>query len=215
VTMRRSIVIAIAATVVITATFLLRAGTRTPPTFDPPPHPTATLTPRAIAPVDEPTALDVALRAIRLTGEIATAGFITRDDLIESVASTRFAATLRSTAAAQLIELTTAIGAAGVPASDVLWEELPLTARTNASNQTAASVTVWSVLIVGVPGYGSARQVWRTSTIDLVREPDGWRVDSWTATPGPTPTLATTGAISDLASIVEVLNWPTATAGVA
>jgi hypothetical protein len=163
--------------------------------------------------VAQPSALDVALRAVRLTGDVATAGFITRDDLIDSVASAQFARTMRSTSATQLTEFTTAVGASGVPAADVVWEELPLTARIVDSSDTAARITVWSVLIVGVPGHGSARQMWRTSTIGLVHEARGWRVDSWTATPGPTPSPATNGAVSDLPAVVEVLNWP-ATTGV-
>jgi hypothetical protein len=211
--MRRSVTLAIAATALIAATFVLRAGARSPATAErskaPPTTPTTVTTL-----VAQPSALDVALRAVRLTGDIATAGFISRDDLIDSVASTRFASTLRSTADAQLTEFTTAVGASGVPAADVVWEELPLTARIVESSDTAARITVWSVLIVGVPGHGSARQMWRTSTIGLVHEARGWRVDSWTATPGPTPSPAANGAVSDLPSVVEVLNWPTATAEV-
>jgi hypothetical protein len=212
VNVRRSVLLAIAGTAVIGSTFVLRTTTRSTAPAErstaPPTTPTTVTTL-----VAQPSALDVALRAVRLTGDIATAGFISRDDLIDSVASTRFASTLRSTAAAQLTEFTTAVGASGVSAADVVWEELPLTARIVESSNTDARIIVWSVLIVGVPGHGSARQVWRTSTVGLVHEARGWRVDSWTATPGPTPSPATNGAVSDLPSVVEVLNWPLATAG--
>ena len=208
----RTALVAIAAAGVIAATIVLRSRTPSPAPASPIVA-SVTAPTTATNPVVQPDALDVALRAVRLTGDIARAGFISRDDLIDSVASARFAATLRTNAATQLTELTTAVGAAGVPAADVVWEELPLTARVVEQTEAAARVSVWSVLIVGVPGHGSARQVWRTSTITLVHELHGWRVDGWTATPGPTPTPATNGAVSDLASVVEVLRWPAATSG--
>ena len=209
---RRTTLVAIAAAGVVAATFGLRS--RTPSSA-----PAVLVVASSAAPASattravQPDAIDVALRAVRLTGDIARAGFISREDLIDSVASARFAGTLRANAAAQLTELTTAVGAIGVPAADVVWEELPLTARVVEQMEAAARVSVWSVLIVGVPGHGSARQLWRTSTITLVHELHGWRVDGWTATPGPTPTPATNGAVSDLAAAVEVLRWPAATVG--
>jgi hypothetical protein len=210
---RRPAILAIAGTAVIGATFVLRTTTRSTASAERSTAPTTTAV-SVTTVVELPSALDVALRAVRLTGDIATAGFITRDDVIDSVASARFASTMRSTAATQLTELTASVGASGVPVADVVWVELPLTARVVDSGAATTRVTVWSVLIVGVPGHGSARQVWRTSTIGLVHEATGWRVDSWTATPGPTPSPATNGAVSDLPSVVEVLSWPTATAGV-
>jgi hypothetical protein len=211
--MRRSVLVALAATAVVGATLLLRTTTRSPEPTAKSLDPTTTAR-AAISVVERPGPLDVALRAVRLTGDIATAGFITRDDLIDSVAYTRFASVMRSTAATQLTEFTAAVGASGVPVADVVWTELPLTARIVESGPATARVAVWSVLIVGVPGHGSARQVWRTSTIGLAHETSGWRVDSWTATPGPTPSPATNGAVSDLPSVVEVLSWPPAIAGV-
>jgi hypothetical protein len=214
VNVRRSILVAIAGIVVIGATFVLRTTTRSPASAEGSMVPTTTAV-SVTTVVVQPSAIDVALRAVRLTGDIATAGFISRNDLIDSVASARFAPTMRSTAAAQLTEFTAAVGASGVPAVDVVWEELPLTARVAEQSATSTEVTVWSVLIIGAPGHGSARQVWRTSTIGLVHEFSGWRVDSWTATPGPTPSPAVNGAVSDLPSVVEVLSWPPATAGVA
>jgi hypothetical protein len=212
VNVRRSVLLAIAGTAVIGSTFVLRTTTRSTAPAERSTAP-STMPTTLTTVVAQPSALDVALRAVRLTGDVATAGFISRDDLIDSIASAQFARTMRSTSATQLTEFTTAVGASGVPAADVVWEELPLTARIVESSTTAARITVWSVLVVGVPGHGSARQMWRTSTIGLVNEARGWRVDSWTATPGPTPSPATNGAVSDLPSVVEVLNWP-ATTGV-
>jgi hypothetical protein len=214
VNVRRSILLGVVGTVVIGATFVLRTTTRSPASAEGSTVPTTTAV-SVTTVVVQPSAVDIALRAVRLTGDIATAGFISRNDLLDSVASTRFAPTMRSTAATQLTEFTTAVGASGVPAADVVWEELPLTATVSEQGASSARVTVWSVLIVGVPGHGSARQIWRTSTIGLVHEVSGWRVDSWTATPGPTPSPASNGAVSDLPSVVEVLSWPPATAEVA
>ena len=206
--MRPAIVI-IAATVVIGTTFVLRAETgrqTTAATTLPGPAATASTAP-PIPPVPEADAVEVALRAVRSTGDIARAGFISRDDLIASIASVRFAPTLRSAASAELTKFTTAVGAAGVPAVEVVWEELPLASHVIDSSPSNVRVAVWSVLIIGVPDHGAARQVWRTSTIDLIHETNGWKIDAWTAAPGPTPTLATSEAISDLASIVTVLAW--------
>jgi hypothetical protein len=210
--MRRSVLVAITGIAVIGSTFVLRTTTRSTASAErsTAPPTTAATNPTVIA---QPRALDVALRAVRLTGDVATAGFISRDDLIDSVASAQFARTMRSTSAIQLTEFTTAVGAAGVPPADVVWEELPLTAQVVAQSDTITRIAVWSVLIVGVPGHGSARQMWRTSTIGLVHEARGWRVDSWTATPGPTPSPAANGAVSDFPAVVEVLNWPTVNAG--
>ena len=204
--MRRTVVLTALAVILVGATFLLRS--RGPQCASQRPSPTtsvaAAVTPAAAAEADATT---IALRAIRSTGDIARAGFITRNDLIGSIATARFAPTLKAVAGVQLTQFTTAIGAAGVPAAEVVWEELPLTSHIADRTGGRARVAVWSVLIVGVPGHGAGRQVWRTSMIDLVHDTVGWKVDGWTAVPGPTPSLVATEAISDLPSVATVLGW--------
>jgi hypothetical protein len=224
--MRRSTLIAaIAVTIVAAGSFVLRSHTSTgdQPTsaVDTPGSPTSVPTvidavassgPRGL-PRTAAGAEQAAIAAVRMTGSIAKAGFISRADLIRSIASTRFGPMLATSSAAQLGELTTELGAAKIAAADLVWAELPLTSRVTASSDTAATVDVWSVLIVGVHGKGAARQVWRTVTVTLVWERDDWRIDSWTTTPGPTPALAATANISDVTSITNTLGWTAVRAG--
>lgn len=154
-----------------------------------------------------------ALAAVRLTGRIAKAGFISRADLIRSIASDSFGPKLASASGSQLAEMTTELGAAKVAPADLVWAELPLTSRVTAATEGVATVDVWSVLIVGVPGKGAPRQVWRTVTVTLVWERDDWRIDNWTTVPGPTPALAPTAAISDISTIAKQLDWAPAAVG--
>jgi hypothetical protein len=154
-----------------------------------------------------------ALAAVRLTGPIAKAGFISRADLIRSIASASFGPKLASASGSQLAEMTTELGAAKVAPADLVWSELPMTSRVTGATDAAVTVDVWSVLIVGVPGKGAPRQVWRTVTVTLVWERDDWRIDDWTTVPGPTPALAATAAISDVTAIANTIGWAPASVG--
>jgi hypothetical protein len=154
-----------------------------------------------------------AVAAVRATGPIAKAGFISRADLIRSVASTAFGPKLAAASSAQLSEMTAELGAAKIAPTDLVWAELPLTARIFASTGDRATVDVWSVLVVGVTGKGAPRQMWRTVTATMIWERDDWRIDDWTTTPGPTPALAAMAAISDVPVIASVLSWTPAPVG--
>jgi len=157
---------------------------------------------------DEDGARAAAGSALSATGAIATAGFISRDDLIGSIASSGFAEELASESARQLDELAIELGEAGVVPLQLVWAELPLRARVLSFSQDAAAVEVWSVLVVGVPGHGAPRQVWRTVTIGLIWEREDWRVDSWQSEAGPTPALAATSTVSSVDEIGAALAWP-------
>ena len=152
-------------------------------------------------------AVAAALRAVRSTGQIAKAGFISRTDLIASIATTAFAPRLTATTAAQLAVMTVELGAANVTPADMLWAETPLRVRTVTATDARAVVEVWTVLVVGLPGGGATRQAWRTITLTLVRERDAWRISDWATVAGPTPALAPTAAISDVASVAGVVGW--------
>jgi hypothetical protein len=152
-----------------------------------------------------------AIAAVSVTGDIATAGFITRDDLIESIASTDYAGELAALSARQLDELSIELGEAGVAPSQLVWSEIPLRARTISSDERSAVVEVWSVLVVGVPGVGAPRQVWRTVAIRLIWERADWRIDGWDASSGPTPALASAAEVSSVEDVAGVLAWPTPT----
>lgn len=208
--MRRPVLLLGVAALVIAGVFLLRRSTA-PVTMSATPTEQPERPPQPLT--EQPTAHSAALRIVRLTGDIATAGFISRGDLVGVLASQRYAPVLRRAVDAQLAELTSAVGAVGVPASDLLWEEYPLTIEVRQTDNRRATITIWSVLIIGAPGHGAARQVWRTSTIDLVVEVGEWRVDGWAAVPGPTPTLDVAGPISDFAAVAQATQRQSAIEG--
>ncbi|MFZ6003055.1 MAG: hypothetical protein ACOYXM_03910 [Actinomycetota bacterium] len=149
-----------------------------------------------------------AMAAVSVSGDIATAGFITRDDLIESIASSDYASELAALSSRQLGELSIELGEAGIAPSQLLWSEIPLRARTVSADDRSALVDVWSVLVVGVPGVGAPRQVWRTVTVGLVWERDDWRISGWNASAGPTPALASAAEVSSVDEIAAVVAWP-------
>lgn len=157
---------------------------------------------------DRDGARAAAVAAVSVTGEIATAGFITRDDLIESIASSDYATELAALSSRQLDELSMELGEAGVAPNQLVWSEIPLRARTASATDHSAVVEVWSVLVVGVPGVGAPRQVWRTVTVRLVWERDDWRIDGWDASAGPTPALASAAQVSSVEELAAVVAWP-------
>lgn len=157
---------------------------------------------------DADGALAAASAAVSVTGEIATAGFITRDDLITSIASADYAAELAAVSSRQLDELTMQLGQAGVAPTQLVWSELPLRSRVVSYNDDGSVVEVWSVLVVGVPEHGAPRQVWRTVSVRLVWEREDWRIDEWDAAAGPTPALAASSVVSSVDDVAAVLAWP-------
>jgi hypothetical protein len=66
------------------------------------------------------------------------------------------------------------------------------------------------VLVVASPDAGVPRQAWRTVVVDLAWEQDDWKVDGWSAAPGPTPALAAATAISTGGEVADVADWPPA-----
>lgn len=159
---------------------------------------------------DSDGALAAASAAVSITGEIATAGFITRDDRIASIASARYADELAAVSSRQLDELSVELGQAGITPSQLVWSELPLRERIVSYGDAAAVVEVWSVLVVGVPGHGAPRQVWRTVSLGLVWEREDWRIDAWDAVDGPTPALAAASVVSTVDDVADALAWPAA-----
>lgn len=158
---------------------------------------------------NEAGARAAAISAVRLTGGIARAGFITRTDMIETLATTRFGPTLAEQSSAQLDDMAGDLAEADVAPHEVLFTELPLTADVTAVDDSRAQVEVWSVLVVAVPERGAPRQVWRTVTVDLAWARGDWRIDGWAARAGPTPALATEAPIGSVDELVEVAGWPT------
>lgn len=156
---------------------------------------------------DEPGALAAAVSAVALTGEIARAGFITRTDMIETLATARYGPTLAAESAAQLGQMTGELGAAGVTVQSVAFTELPLTARVVHSDTVSARVDVWTVSVITVAEVAAPRQVWRTVTVELAWEAGDWRVDGWTTVSGPTPALAVSAPVASAAEVLDVVSW--------
>lgn len=149
-----------------------------------------------------------AVSAVSLTGDLARAGFITRADMIEVLASRRYGPTLAGLSAAQLDTFLADLAGEGLTPSQLLVHELPLTATVESTSADVATVQVWAVVVAGADRLGSPRQMWRTVTVELIWEGGDWRVDGWTARPGPTPALATNSVVASLAELREVTTWP-------
>lgn len=151
-----------------------------------------------------------AISAVQLSGPIAKAGFITRDDMIDALSSKRFGPTFASRSALQLADFLQQVGTEGLTPSELLWSELPLTARLVHADQRRAQVQVWSVLVLGAPRVGVPRQAWRTVTVDLTWEDEDWKIDGWSSTTGPTPVLGDDAAGASLEDLSIVTGWPQA-----
>lgn len=220
---RRRVVLAVAATVVVLGGFRACAATADRPEGNQPnpvssaPSPTHTdvgpgpSTVRAGVPAgwsrDETGALAAAVSAVRMTGPIARAGFITRADMIDALATARYGPVLASESAAQLEEMRGELAAAGVTVQAVELHELPLTAHLVRSGDGVATVEVWAVAVIVVPEVAAPRQVWRTVTVELAWEAGDWRIDGWSTRAGPTPALATGAPIATDGDALEVLSW--------
>lgn len=151
-----------------------------------------------------------AVSAVRTSAAIARAGFISRVDMIETLASERFGTVLAVESSNQLRELLGDLAEQGLTPASVVFHEIPLTARVVGAGDGDAVVDVWSLLLIGVPNGQAPRQLYRTVRVELVWERGGWRVDGWTAAAGPTPALTATAEIATVPELVEVLAWPTA-----
>jgi hypothetical protein len=149
-----------------------------------------------------------AVSAVSLTGELARAGFITRSDMIQVLASRRYGPTLADLSAAQLDAFIDDLAGEGLTPSQLLLQERPLTAVVESATADSATVQVWALLVAGGDPLGSPRQLWRTVTVELVWEEGDWQVDGWTVRAGPTPALATNAPVASLAELREVTAWP-------
>ena len=92
---------------------------------------------------DETGARDAAVSAVSLTGGVARAGFVTRSDMISTLASKRFAPTLVRSSAAQLNTVLGDLAADGLTPQQVVFRELPLTVHVDGFSGNAATVRVW------------------------------------------------------------------------
>jgi hypothetical protein len=156
--------------------------------------------------VDLEGAARAAVAAVGTTGDVATAGFISRRELIERFATPEFGSQLADMTSDQLRALASELGARDVDAASMSVVEQPITVATT-STANGARVEVYSVLVVAVPGMGPARQTWRTVTLDMVVRDGWWLVDGWESSPGPTPALAAEVTIDTADDVAARLGW--------
>jgi hypothetical protein len=82
------------------------------------------------------------------------------------------------------------LGADTVPRPVIVLRAAPVGYRIEHYSSAEASIAVWYVGIVGSGATVQPQQSWRTQTVGLVWENDGWKVDSFASSVGPTPSLA-------------------------
>lgn len=150
-----------------------------------------------------PDAEDAAARAVAMTGEVVRAGLTTRGDLIRTFATPEFAPKLLSQTNTQLRRMTADFVKRGISAEDVQVIETPITVDATVGEGFVIA-WVWSVTVMVAPGMGTARQIWRTVQVELVREHDQWLVNDWLVTAGPTP-VPDPSATFDPATAFETL----------
>lgn len=148
-----------------------------------------------------------AVAAVAMTGEVASAGFISRRELIESFTTPRFGPQLADQTSEQMTALLLELSERDADPADLRVFEQPLRVRVRTSTTNTATVDVWSVLVVAPPGAATARVMWRTVSIDLVLMGETWLVDGWESAPGPTPMVGSESPISSAADVAEVLGW--------
>ena len=145
-----------------------------------------------------------AIDAVQATGPVVSAGPLTRRDLIDALATARFAPLLvgRTNDLVRGLEL-------GPGVASVTAIERPITAHAEAGSDDVV-VNVWSVFVVAASRTLPAREVWHTVTLAMRREAGRWLVDDWQSTPGPSPTGSMEAGASGYDAVTEVAGWPLA-----
>jgi hypothetical protein len=104
----------------------------------------------------------------------------------------------------------------GVDPSRALWIDSPLTVEVAELSPERAVVLVWSQLITGSVNASAVDVVYRTHTVTLLWERNGWRVAEVSRRHGPTPTVAAGELPSPGEEFATVATWtPAVLAGVA
>jgi hypothetical protein len=95
-----------------------------------------------------------------------------------------------------------------------IWIESPLQFDLVDYSLERATVSVWSQLVLGVGTEPEVRVLWRTHTVSLLWERDGWRVDEVTKVEGPTPLVVDSVLPSPGSDFARLAGWsPAVTAG--
>lgn len=144
---------------------------------------------------------------------VAKAGPLARRDVILTLATPDYGPSLVETTNRELDDLLFALGERGLVPADLVWSEYALSVSSERPSADRCVVRVWSVLVLGAKGGSTARQVWRTSTLDLAWLGGDWKVERWTTSPGPFPAPPPEAGASTLAEASEVIGWRRALGG--
>lgn len=172
----------------------------------------------ASVPADDATALasdppqlpgpeDAAAEAVAMTGDVVSAGLISRRELIESFTTPDFGQELADLTSEQVTGMRLSMTGTGRAADGWSVAEFPLRTRTVTADAEQAQVEVWSVLIVASATEPVARQAWRTVTVDLAMVEGRWLVDGWESVDGPAPAVSPSGSFAPGGEVVARLGW--------
>jgi zona occludens toxin (predicted ATPase) len=200
------VVVAALLSVVVVGTVLSRSGGDGSSDAEAASAPAAEASPETTA-VTAPSPEPAAAAAVALTGEVVTAGLISRRELIESFTTPGFGGELADLTSEQVTSMQLALTGSGRTATDLSVAEFPLRVRTVVVNDATATVEVWSLLVIASAGEPIARQAWRTVTLDLALVAGRWLVDGWASVEGPTPAGSPDGSIATGSEVDDRLSW--------
>lgn len=151
-------------------------------------------------------AVEAAVAAVGMTGEVVSAGLISRRELIESFTTPAFGGELADLTSEQVTAMRLSMTESGRDSADLSVAEFPLRARV-VDDVGPVTVAVWSVMVVSSPDETVARQAWRTVTLEMLLVDGRWLVDGWESVEGPSPAGAPNGAVASGVEVVSVLGW--------
>jgi hypothetical protein len=148
-----------------------------------------------------------AVAVVARTGEVVSAGFFSRRELIGSFTTAEFGPVLADETSRSVNAMLVELGSRDVDPSTLAVREQPLTATAEPADGGRVRVRVWSVLVVAAPGTGPPRQLWRTVILKMAVRDGVWLVDGWVSSPGPTPALAAEGVVDAAEAVAVPLGW--------
>jgi hypothetical protein len=148
-----------------------------------------------------------ALNVVARTGEVVSAGFFSRRELIESFTTAEFGPVLADETSRSVNAMLAELGSRQVNTTKLAVREQPLTATAEPVGAGRVRVRVWSVLVAAAPGTGPGRQFWRTVTVEMVARDGVWLVDGWVSSPGPTPAMTAEGVVDAAETVAVPLGW--------
>jgi hypothetical protein len=165
--------------------------------------------PHAELPVSStaPSPEHAAAGAVAMTGDVVTAGLISRRELIESFTTADFGPELADLTSEQVTAMQLSMTETGRSSAGLSVAEFPLRLRAVTRDANSAVVEVWSVLVIASADEPVARQSWRTVTVDLELVDGRWLVDGWQSVEGPSPAAAPEGAVASGQDVADRLQW--------